>query len=343
MSLLRILLSTALLASLDLSLPAQEPETPSVPAPSVQERAESLLQRARRLSDIRAKDAPAFRLKATFSFVGDNLDTVEGTYTETWFSSAQWRRETIIGNLKQIDVGGAGKHWLVYPDGFPVQAAAVPGLMAFLPSASLDLAFSFIRDRASGDVSAECAFSSPVIQGLQFVFCFEKKSGVLLEKMSPERRPRNIVSSSCEYGTFRKFGEYTFPREVMCFEDRHKKISANVVELSLEPPMDPALVDPPVGAIELGLCTGKIVSPTLSGGGIMTPGVVDPERLAWLRVWFVIDAKGKPQYVRVLRLASKDSIARAQATLRSWHFKPGTCDGNPVPMPLTMEIPSTPR
>jgi hypothetical protein len=239
-------------------------------------------------------------------------------------------------------VGGAGKHWLAYSDGFPVQAAAVPGLMAFLPPASLEPAFSFIRERSTGDLNAECAFSRPVIQSLQLIFCFEKKTGVLLEKVSPEKRPRNIVNTSCEYGTFRKFGDYTFPREVMCLEDRHKKISANVVELSLEPPMDPALLDPPAGAIELGLCAGKTIPPTLSGAAIMIPGV-DPERLAWLRVWLVIDAKGRPQYVKVLRLASKDSNSRAMATLRGWHFKPGTCDGNPIPMPITMEIPSTPR
>jgi hypothetical protein len=79
MRLRRTLLSIAFIAWLAPSLPAQEPETPTVPAPGVQERAESLLERARLLSDIRAKDAPAFRLKATFSFVVDNLDTVEGT------------------------------------------------------------------------------------------------------------------------------------------------------------------------------------------------------------------------------------------------------------------------
>lgn len=332
-----IFLQTTLLAWLAFSALGQDS-----PKPTVQERAEALLDRARRLSDIRAKDAPAFRLKATFSFTGDNLDPVEGTYVETWISDSQWRRETVIGNLRQIDVAASGKHWLVFPEGFPDQAGALPSLMAYLPSASLKLEFAFIRERIGTDVTAECAYSRPFIQSLQFVFCFEKRTGALLERVSPEKRPRNVVLASCDYGTFRTFGDYAFPREVVCYEDRHKKISVNVVELSLEPPMDPALFDPPASAIELGLCSGKSERPSLSINEFMLPGV-DPERIAWLRIWFVVDIKGKAQDVRVLRSADKESNAKTLSTVRSWHFRPGTCDGKPMPMPMTLEIPSTPR
>ena len=325
-----------------LSLLAQEPQRPKPQQPTAQERAEALLDRARHVSDIRAKDAPAFRLKATFSFTGDNLDPVEGTYTETWVSDTQWRRETVIGNLRQIDVAGPGKHWLVYPDGFPDQAVVLPSLMAYLPSTSFKPEFAFIRERETNDVIADCAFSRPVIQNMQFIFCFEKKSGVLVGRVDPEKRPRNIVNSACQYGTFRKFGDYAFPREVVCYEDRHKKISANVVELALEPPLDPALFDPPAGAIEVGQCSGKREPPSLSMNELILPGL-DPERIAWLRIWFVVDTKGKAQEIRVLHSASKVSNARALATLRNWRFKPGTCDGKPMPMPMTLEIPSTPR
>jgi hypothetical protein len=177
---------------------------------------------------------------------------------------------------------------------------------------------------------------------LQFVFCFEKKSGVLLERVDPEKRLRNIVRSTCDYGTFRKFGDYVFPREVICFEDRHKKISASVVELSLEPPLDPALFDPPAGAIELGQCSGKREPPRLSINELMLPGL-DPEHMAWLRIWFVVDTEGKPQNLRVLHSASKASNAKTLQSLRGWRFKPGTCDGKPMSMIMTMEIPSTPR
>lgn len=106
-----------------------------------------------------------------------------------------------------------------------------------------------------------------MIESLQFVFCFEKKSGVLVERVDPEKRPRNVVRSVCERHV-RKVGDYAFPRGVICFEDRHQKISNSVVELSLEPRMNPVLFDPPAGSIELSLCSGKSEPPRLSSGRV---------------------------------------------------------------------------
>lgn len=108
----RILLFAACLSCLQLCCLAQD----------VQARAEAMLQRARQLSDIRSPSAPAFRLKATFSFVGDDLATVQGTYTEIRVSQSQWRREIVVGDLRQVDIGGVGKHWILHPDGFPSHA-----------------------------------------------------------------------------------------------------------------------------------------------------------------------------------------------------------------------------
>jgi hypothetical protein len=62
MSLRRMLLPIALLYWFAALLPAQEPQKPGAQTPTVQERAEALMERARHLSDIRAKNAPAFRL-----------------------------------------------------------------------------------------------------------------------------------------------------------------------------------------------------------------------------------------------------------------------------------------
>src|SRR5271168_5453503 len=123
-------------------------------AQDVQPRAQALLQRARQLSDIRTPGSPAFRLKATFSFVGDDLDTVRGNYTETWFSGSQWRRETVIGDQHYIEIHTSDKHWLIFPEGFPVRGNKLATLMAPLPPASLDLVFESVSERRNGDVTA---------------------------------------------------------------------------------------------------------------------------------------------------------------------------------------------
>jgi hypothetical protein len=310
------------------------------PAEDIQSRAQALIQHARQLSDIRSANSPAFQLKATFSFVSDSLETVEGTYTETWMSQSEWRHETVIRDLHFIDIGGSGKHWLVYPEGFPERAQNLPVLMAFVPPVALQLKFDSIQERATADATADCAFTKPVIEGHPFVFCFEKKTGVLLEKVYPEKRPRNVVGFSCEYARFRKFGDYAFPREMACFEDLHKTITANVVELTVEPSVDPALFNPPVGAVELATCSGKVIPPALPIGRLILPGF-DPNDASWITVWFVVDVKGRPQNLRVVRSTGNNSHEKALKMLRDWRLSPGTCDGKRIAMPTTMEIPSS--
>ncbi|MGA2856326.1 MAG: TonB family protein [Candidatus Sulfotelmatobacter sp.] len=318
----RILLFAACLSCLQLCCLAQD----------VQARAEAMLQRARQLSDIRSPSAPAFRLKATFSFVGDDLATVQGTYTEIRVSQSQWRREIVVGDLRQVDIGGVGKHWILHPDGFPSQASRLPAVMTPIPAASSHFDFASITESSTSDVVAECAFTKPAADNQKSAFCFDKNGGVLLQKASPERRPRNLVSFSCEYGSFRKFGDYWFPREVVCFEDRHKTIEAKVVDLLAEPSPDPALFTAPSGAIELGLCSVDMKPPV----AVSTPEPAPPSgsrdevnRVA-VTLSLVVDTKGKPQNVRVLRPGRKNFDDAALDAVRRWRFKPATCDGTPM-------------
>jgi hypothetical protein len=68
-----------------------------------EEQGKMLLDRGVRLSDIRAAGAPAFRLKARFKIINENSNA-DGTYTETWLSRGQWRRETALGDLHRTVV-----------------------------------------------------------------------------------------------------------------------------------------------------------------------------------------------------------------------------------------------
>jgi hypothetical protein len=300
-----------------------------------------MLLHAQQLSDIRSPNAAAFRLKATFSFKGDDLETIQGTYTETWVSDSKWRRETVINDLRRIEVAGPAKSWLLSPDTFPERANQLPSLMAFVAPTSPQPDFVSITDTPAGDVVAECVFTKPVVQSQKIIFCFDKKSGVLLEKTSPEQRPKNVVSFSCEYGKFQKFNQYWFPREIVCFEDRHKTISANVVELSAEPSPDPTLFTPSPEAIELGRCSGKTVPPRYYDGAFVFPGGIDLEHAAWIHVWFVVDTKGKAQNIRVSHAGDNSSHENILKALRTWRFLPGKCDGKAMPMQMTLQLPST--
>jgi hypothetical protein len=335
-----ILLYAISLALLPACSSAQEAQAaPAEQDPQV--RAEALLQHARELSDIRSANSPAFRLKASFSFPGEDLQTIQGTYTEIWLSTTRWRREVIIGDLHRIDVGGSGEHWISFPDGFPQEADQLSYMFAVTPPATAELTFTSVEERVNAEVAADCAYTKPVVENLSSSYCFEKQTGLLIEKTFPEKRLQNLVRRSCGYRTFHKIRDSWFPYDVVCFEDRHKTMTAHVEELMFESNADPALFVPPAGAAEIGECAGKAVGPVYSHLALnpMVYGerLDDPSRAQWVKVWVVVDKKGKPQTVKVVPSRVKESTKNIADFIRNFYFKPGTCDGKPMPMALYLE------
>src|ERR1035438_9492609 len=74
--------------------------------------ADSLIERAKALSDIRADGAPAFRLRLDFKAIKTDGSALEGTYTEVWASKDHWRRETVAGDLRRTEIAAGQKRFL---------------------------------------------------------------------------------------------------------------------------------------------------------------------------------------------------------------------------------------
>jgi TonB family protein len=333
-----ILLSIALPSVLAVSLSAQDPPKPAVQKSEVQIVAEALMERARHLSDIRAKNAPAFRLKATFSFVGKDLEKKQGTYTEVWVSDSQWRRETIVNNVHRIEVGTSNRTWtLDNSRDFPDVAAKVPAMMNLFPSASAAFEFESIVDNTDQKPVEQCATTKPGSQQEQYRFCFDQKSGLLLAMLSPDIRPKNMTDYSCFYGIFRKFGDSWFPREMACLEDKHRQLEAKIDDLSPEPSPASALFTPPPGATEKGRCLGTTTHafPTLKPKPNFPTGGQPGSSVS---LSLIIDTQGEPQEIKVSRSGGKEFDNEALKTVQKWRFKPATCDGDPMPTEIRVEF-----
>jgi hypothetical protein len=317
-------------------------------APDVQSRAQALLQHARELSDIRATGAPAFHLTATFSFVGDDLETTQGTYTETWVSDSQWRREIVVGDAHRTEVGGPSRTWrLDGQNDFPEIAERAPYLMSVMLASDLDLRFGTIAEHPDTKPPSECAVTKPDAQHLKSALCFDTGGGVLLERVSPEThmrqaRLRGISDYSCDFGNYRKFGERLFPWQIVCFIDQRKRIAAMVTELSFSQSSDSAAFAPPPGAIEIGRCSETPVLPRWISAGLGTASHDDPDHKSWVTLWLVVDVKGRAQSGRVVHSPDRTRDDKVLKRTRDWFFEPGTCHGVPMPFPLTIEIPFQP-
>jgi TonB family protein len=150
-------------------------------------------------------------------------------------------------------------------------------------------------------------------------------------------RDVRTVQHSCSYGTFKKLANDWFPHEMICFEDGHRDLGIKLTELSLEPSPDPALFTPPPGAIELANCRTVLTPPRAisTPQPLLASGSADQNRVA---VEAVLDVKGKPQNVRVVASASETLDKNAVNAVREWRFKPATCDGEPVPYQMRVEV-----
>ncbi len=303
-----------------------------------QKEAETLLARARQLSDIRASNAPAFRLKATISFVGEDLDTFEGTFTELWFSDSRWRREIIAGEFRRIEVGGVSRIWMLDSDkGLPQQATRVPSVVNVFPARSAKFEFESVAGISPQDTTTKCAVTKPEgPKKAKHAFCFDTKSGVLVENVTPQFVRERLADYSCQYDTFKKFGEYWFPRDMNCVLNGHRQLEVKIVELSSEMPNDTALFTPPDGALEIGKCSSGVVPPK----AVATPDPTFPQgnRDSSTFVSLIVDVHGKPQAVKVTKSGGKLFDEEAVRTVQRWRFKPASCNGDLMPMQIAVEV-----
>jgi hypothetical protein len=96
---------------------------------SKQDEADSLIEHAKQLSDIRSEGAPAFRLTVRFKATKKDGSVLEGTYVEIWISKAQWRKEMVGENFRRTEVFTDKKRFLLEPvQPLPEHIRDLPGL-----------------------------------------------------------------------------------------------------------------------------------------------------------------------------------------------------------------------
>jgi hypothetical protein len=222
-------------------------------AQNKQSKPQALLERAWDLSNIRSPSAPAFRLKATFSAITRDLSTVEGTYTETWVSNTEWRRETVVGASRRVEVGGATGRWLLSSGPpLPVEVQRFSSLLELSPPWWQEFTFQPTTDHDVNGIAIRCVITLAEETGERYALCFYKESGLLMQTTMPKTIGSRVGDYSCLYANYQKFWEYLFPRDVRCLQEGHRKLEAKIVELSLDPFPDPASFVQPAGAIEIG-------------------------------------------------------------------------------------------
>jgi protein TonB len=320
---------------------AQSTFAPTAHPEDTQTRAESMLAKARQLSDIRSLGSSAFHLKATFTFSAEGSAIKSATYEEFWVSQSQWRREIAVGDVTHIEVHANSKTYVRdNPSLFPGKAKQITSAIHLFPASSAKFDFESISNREDATPPVNCLTTKLGTWQEKRAFCFEKESGLLFENVYPVFRGSSVLNRSCDYGEFEKFGADLVPREIACFEDKKKIIAVKVDELSDLASADPELFTPPAGAVESDVCTGAFHPPVAistrdpeySSGSRAEGGIVG--------VSMLVDVKGNPQNLKIVTPEKKKYDQAALSAVNTWRFKPATCDDEPVSFPIEIQIDS---
>jgi len=142
----------------------------------------------------------------------------------------------------------------------------------------------------------------------------------------------------CHYSDYEQFAGRMYPRHIQCTEGTHPGIDVRVLELSKVQSPDAALFHPLLGARELENCAGKIQPPK----PIQTPdpsypkGESQPSSPDVLSL--TVGTDGRPHDLKIARSIGAAFDKAALEVVGRWRFKPATCDGDPVPVEINVEM-----
>jgi TonB family protein len=306
---------------------------PSMTLASKQETsAAALIEHAKQLSDIRAEGAPPFRLKLDFKIGRDDGTVIGGTYTEVWVSKTQWRKETVLGDFRKVQIASGRKLWLVDNATAPTEAtdiAHVTDVGRLRPEA-----WGSRKDREINGVGVHCLENK--VNSATWAVCFDRVIGTLYSEISPLHIGTGSAMKVCLHSDYQKFGEYMVARSYECQEDQHRKVQARVVDLTTYTSEDPTLFVQPEGAKESVNCLGSIKPPILVHRLDPTP----PRSFSGTNVVtisVVVGSDGKPNDLRVISAPNRDYDEATLEAVQHWRYTPATCDGEPMEARINVE------
>jgi len=296
--------------------------------------AKALVQRAMSISAIREEGSPPFRIEAKVKITQEDGSVAEGTYTEIWVSNSQWRRETILGEFRRTQVVAGRKIWTSDSSStVPESLASVLAMFdPWLWFANPWKADKFEDQQVDGK-TARCFRTKREPWGAAEL-CFEGGTGALAARIVPVHSKTGNVDGLCVYRSYQPLGDRLVPTSYSCFEDKKLRQQAEVVELTLHPPVDDSLFAALPDGKESVHCPTRVQPPTMIHS--VEPPVAGKNGIVTLAL--VVGVDGRPHDLKVANSLDSASDDAALEAVREWRFKPATCEGQPMEAKIAVEI-----
>jgi len=298
-------------------------------------------------SALTAPNQKPFELLIRFTTPGLRGGTVAGTYHYLWLNPSQWREESAIANFQELRVGGEQKFWQL--SNTPSQPTAVAQLQdmldilmhGFPANDSLKPSGSFTRP-INGD-SEDCLISKDKHESR--TVCRDHASHALLRTMIDVHGfSGNFLKlpTRTEYSHYREFQGKEFPGELKYWVGSSLRVDATVEKLQPLGTLNGALFVPPSDAQEMHGCGGFSTPPQAIYAPDPGPPSGPHHSAAAVAVLDMrLGADGLVHFVAVQHSSGTSFDREAVRAAKQWRFNPATCDGEPVPMEINLDIRSS--
>jgi TonB family protein len=305
---------------------------------SGEDRQKALIDRAKRLSDIRSEGAAPFKLTAKFRAADQQAATTQGSYEELWVSRAERRREMSSANSNVIEIEQGHQRWVIDPIAAPdTRFGRLGSVIDFSFTNPRFKKLKRIADRQVQGVIAECVVSEPDPRGAKEALCFDKNTGFLLERIYPDELGNQLVDEACEYSNYQSFADKSFPRAISCFQGQRMTLTGTLELTPLTP--DPSLFTPPEGAKESVNC---LDSPVIAPKATFAPDPAYPKGQGHpdhpVVFWMVVGTDGRPRDLKVVRSINDAFDNAALEAIKRWTFQPASCAGQPLAVQINVEM-----
>lgn len=298
---------------------------------------EALANRAIQVSALSQDGSTPYKMTISFRALHLKDGDLDGTEVRYWKSPKELRIEDTLGTLKIMDVRNVGQSWHP-PDVnfYPLSLTLLGTLIDRFQVEHMGIndKFKTKKRRISGR-EAYCAELKDLNR--ESVACFDAQSGVLLHYESMWGGFANVTRESAEFSDYTAFGNKLFPRKMTLARGEKTLIEATIESVQDWSP-DPAMLTAPAGYVARRICDLKLLKPPrptqhpdphYPDGGIGSAMPV---------VQVLLDEKGNVRDSQIQYSAGAGFDDEALKAVKNWKFMPATCDGEPIELPVSVQV-----
>jgi len=303
-------------------------------APSTTLDAATLMDRAARAVDLRARDGAPFRLSATFWVQEPGIGKLEGRYELSWRSPEAWREEITYPGHNQLSGQDERGSWILTE--LPRRT-----LRLFDIANALDVV-AFAQLPRGGKVGAiETPKRKLSVVHIQLALSgrfpwselsLDRDSGLpVRHETGPATSPQLEYKAIHEFSGYRPWRERRFPGLIKRFDGRRQVLELRVEGIADLPDEFSALLARPEDAVDAPVCTAQERLATVSCDSSRQPFVaIEPQRRRTIGARAVVARDGRLHDIVLVESSDFVTDGRYRDYLELWRCVPLTCGGVPA-------------